>query len=307
MTNKCEINLKKSKIAAIIIIIVAIILSIIVNANQSKEIQRYHDNLKKEIVKCNENIDNIDKIDDYETYCDQIKKNENIKVDTLTSFSNILIFRLKFINPMAILLVLIPSLIEPIYILKNKYIINCNNRIGYKKFFIFFVKTAYKYVWILPLTGILIYIPTLFYSTLSPQYQLINGYTFWETNLIKYPFAFIALYSLNLLMYSITFVNMGLICSKKKPRYLLSIIFTYIIYVLIQLFFELIINDYILISIFHTEFGYIFNIMNMFIFSDQFGLTNLLIFSFIIMVLSFFGLYFSYRNKEKFIIDIEKN
>lgn len=307
MTNKCEINLKKSKIAAIIIIIVAIILSIIVNANQSKEIQRYHDNLKKEIVKCNENIDNIDKIDDYETYCDQIKKNENLKVDTLTSFSNILIFRLKFINPMAILLVLIPSLIEPIYILKNKYIINCNNRIGYKKFFISFVKTAYKYVWILPLTGILIYIPTLFYSTLSPQYQLINGYTFWETNLIKYPFAFIALYSLNLLMYSITFVNMGLICSKKKPRYLLSIIFTYIIYVLIQLFFELIINDYILISIFHTEFGYIFNIMNMFIFSDQFGLTNLLIFSFIIMVISFFGLYFSYRNKEKFIIDIEKN
>lgn len=78
-------------------------------------------------------------------------------------------------------------------------------------------------------------------------------------------------------------------------------------YILIQLFFELVINNYFLISIFHSEIGYLFNIMNMFIFSDQFGLLYLLLFSFVILVISFICLYFSYKDKEKLVISIEKN
>lgn len=214
---------------------------------------------------------------------------------------------MKFLNPIAILLVLIPSLIEPIYILKNKFLINSNNRIEYKYFLKLLLKRAYKYIWILPLIGVILYVPTMFYSSLNPEYQVINGFTFWETNLIQKPLIFMILYSLNLLMYSIIFVNIGLISIKKSQKYIASLIYTYIVYILIQLFFELVINNYFLISIFHSEIGYLFNIMNMFIFSDQFGLLYLLLFSFVILVISFICLYFSYKDKEKLVISIEKN
>lgn len=147
----------------------------------------------------------------------------------------------------------------------------------------------------------------MFYSSLNPEYQVINGFTFWETNLIQKPLIFMILYSLNLLMYSIIFVNIGLISIKKSQKYIASLIYTYIVYILIQLFFELVINNYFLISIFHSEIGYLFNIMNMFIFSDQFGLLYLLLFSFVILVISFICLYFSYKDKEKLVISIEKN
>lgn len=295
---------KKSKVAVIIILITAALLSIISNANLSKSIHSFQDNLENEILKCS-NVNENDNMG-YDEYCSRVIANKNINVDTLTSFSNILIFQLKFLNPIAILLVLIPSLIEPIYILKNKYIINCNNRMEYKEFLKIYFKRAYKYVWILPLIGIIIYLPTLFYSSLSPQYQLINDFTYWETSLIEHPLVFMLMYCLNLLIYSFIFINMGLICIRKKPKYILSLILTYIIYVLIQLFFELVINNYIIISIFHSEVGYLFNIMNMFIFSDQFGLFNLFLFSVFILIISFICLYYSYRNKEKLIVEAEK-
>ena len=281
---------KKSKIATIIIIIFAILVSIIANSNLSAGVKKYQRSLQNEIIKCSNNDINVD---DYEEYCQKILKNNNVKVDTLTSFSNILIFQVKFLNPIAILLVLIPSLIEPIYILKNKFLINSNNRIEYKYF--------------LKLVGVILYVPTMFYSSLNPEYQVINGFTFWETNLIQKPLIFMILYSLNLLMYSIIFVNIGLISIKKSQKYIASLIYTYIVYILIQLFFELVINNYFLISIFHSEIGYLFNIMNMFIFSDQFGLLYLLLFSFVILVISFICLYFSYKDKEKLVISIEKN
>ncbi len=296
---------KKSMVAVMIIIITATLLSIVVNANLSKSVTNFQKNLEEERIKCKNNIDS--NVEGFEEYCKKINDYEDVKIDTLTSFANILIFQVKLLNPIAILLVLIPSLIEPIYILKNKFYINCNNRMEYKDFLKIFFKKAYKYIWILPLIGLIIYIPTLFYSSLSPEYQLINGYTYWETSLIKYPMLFIILYLLNLLMYSIFFVNFGLICIRKKPRYLFSLIFIYILYVLIQLFFELIVNNYILIMIFHSEIGYLFNIMNMFIFSDQFGIANLLLFSFSIMLISFICLYYSYKDKEKLIINLENN
>ena len=295
---------KKSKIATIIIIIFAILVSIIANSNLSDGVKKYQRSLQNEIIKCSNNDINVD---DYEEYCQKILKNNNVKVDTLTSFSNILIFQVKFLNPIAILLVLIPSLIEPIYILKNKFLINSNNRIEYKYFLKLLLKRAYKYIWILPLIGVILYVPTMFYSSLNPEYQVINGFTFWETNLIQKPLIFMILYSLNLLMYSIIFVNIGLISIKKSQKYIASLIYTYIVYILIKLFFELVINNYFLISIFHSEIGYLFNIMNMFIFSDQFGLLYLLLFSFVILVISFICLYFSYKDKEKLVISIEKN
>ena len=133
---------KKSKIATIIIIIFAILVSIIANSNLSDGVKKYQRSLQNEIIKCSNNDINVD---DYEEYCQKILKNNNVKVDTLTSFSNILIFQVK-LNPIAILLVLIPSLIEPIYILKNKFLINSNNRIEYKYFLKLLLKRVLQFL-----------------------------------------------------------------------------------------------------------------------------------------------------------------
>ena len=67
---------KKSKIATIIIIIFAILVSIIANSNLSDGVKKYQRSLQNEIIKCSNNDINVD---DYEEYCQKILKNNNDK------------------------------------------------------------------------------------------------------------------------------------------------------------------------------------------------------------------------------------
>ncbi|NLC47996.1 MAG: hypothetical protein GX758_01370 [Tenericutes bacterium] len=289
----------------ILILFFTVLLSFIVNINLSSNIEKMYNNKMTELEKCLKN--NINVTVDYKHYCEYLEQSKEIKVDFYTSFANLLIFDIKFLNPIAILFIIIPSLIIPSRILKNKYLLNANNRMNYNDFKRHFFKEAYKFFWILPIIALIIIVPITFYSTFDLAYSTEFGFTYWSSPIVNKPLLFIILYLLNLSIYSIIFVNLGLIVLRKNHNYIISIILTYIFYIIIELFFELIINLYILVPIFNTEFGYILNIMNLFLFSDQFGILNLFIFDIVCLAISSFCVYISYKNKEKLIIECEKN
>ena len=108
-------------------------------------------------------------------------------------------------------------------------------------------------------------------------------------------------------MYSFIFGTIILFILSKNQRYILAILYSFITYVGIELFFEVVVNSLLFQLLLKSDIGYVFNIMNLFTFSDMNGIITLMIFTFIMFMLSFIAVYFTYRNKEKLIIDCEKN
>ena len=60
-------------------------------------------------------------------------------------------------------------------------------------------------------------------------------------------------------------------------------------------------------SLLKTDFGYIFNIMNLFRLNDYHNMIFPIIIPFILMIISCFIVNFMYNDKEKLIYDIERN
>lgn len=242
-----------------------------------------------------------------EEFCTEVLESQHDQIDFYTMMTDMLIFGIRFINPIAFLLLIFPTLVNICKILKRKYIINALTRQSYKDFLNDFFKVAYKYIWLLPLIAIVIFIVCIANTTFDISFSLKYENAMWYTETIENRFLFIMGYLFNILIYSFSFINLALIVARKHHNVVSAVILSVLSYVGIELFFELVINNLIFVKIFHSELGYLFNIMNVFTFSDQFGTAVLLLFSISMFLLSCFGVYLAYRNKEKLVIDCEKN
>lgn len=121
------------------------------------------------------------------------------------------------------------------------------------------------------------------------------------------PILFIVGYILNITLYSFSFINISLIVARKHHNIIAAVIVSILSYIGIQLFLEVVVNALICQKLLHKSIGHLFNIMNLYTYSDQFGILALLVFSILVFVVTCLGVIFSYKNKEKLIIDCEKN
>ena len=120
-------------------------------------------------------------------------------------------------------------------------------------------------------------------------------------------YLFITLYLINIFMYSCIYINLGLIVARYQNNYFLSLVLSYIILFGIELFLELFSTTKVCNVIFGDYCGGPFlNIMNSFTFSDTFGTLPLMLFSFVMLVISFVGVFLAYRNQEKLVIKSER-
>lgn len=242
-----------------------------------------------------------------EHYLQTMEKEKNLKVDFFSMMTDILIFQLHFLNPVAFLLLIIPTLPVLCKLLKNRWILFCSTRESYNSFIKKFFKCAYRYIWLLPfIVAVLIFI-CMSYGTFDPSYGLYFGSIIWESNIIYHPILFILLYLLNITLYSSIFINLSLIVVRKCHHYIKAILLSYIMYLGLELFLEVVVNAIVLQGIFKTSIGHIFNVMNLFMFNDIYGVPALMLFTVCMWILSIIGVYFSYRNKESLILDCEKN
>ena len=233
--------------------------------------------------------------------------NQKIEVDFYSMMTDLLIYKLRFFNVLAFLMLVVPTLISLCHFMKNKYVVSFCSRDSYKSFLKMYFKEAYRYIWLLPVIAGFLILMCMINTTFDPSYAMKYGSSMWKTGIIYHPILFIILYLTNMFLYSCFFVNFALIIVRKHHNYIKAIILSFITYIGLELFLEVVANALILQTVFHTDIGQIFNIMNLFTFSDSFGIPLLMGFTFFMLILSIIGVYFSYRNKEKLIIDCEKN
>ncbi len=229
------------------------------------------------------------------------------KTDFYVMFTNMIIYLGNIIDPFSFLFIAIPTLIGICKFLKRKYIINTTTRESYRDFLIHFFKKAYRYVWVLPFFALLMIGISILSTTFDHSYSLSHSnYTLWQLSTIQNRYLFIIGYVSNIILYSCFFINLCLIVVRKYHNTFVAIIISFLSYIGIELFFEIVVKTFISL-VFHNDIGNVLNIMNMWNYSDAWGLFPLLTFSITMCLLSFIGVYFAYRDKEKFIIACEKN
>ena len=249
--------------------------------------------------------------DNLNNYCQNvISYYDNTKISTpdiYTGIYEVLMYHLRNLNPIYFLIISIPTLYNVCRILKNKYIINFNTRDSFKKYKRCFFKEAYKYWWFIPLLFIIVFIYGRTMFPYTYEFSVYNGNLGWTTtNLIYHPNIFFILFFIYILAHSFIFLNICLLVARKVHKFFPAIILSYITYCGIELFLEVVLSPLVNL-IFRTDIGHTFKIMTPFTFSIYLGEVSMMIFIIVILILSSLAVYLSYNNKEKLVIDCEKN
>lgn len=127
---------KKLKENCLIILIFFIVACVIYSAVNDFNVNMKKNKFRQEqmISECQNNI-NSSTDEKYIKYCNQLlEKKQELKIDFFSMLSDILVFKLRFLNATSFILLIVPTLINVCKILKNKYIYNFSTRGNYKEF-----------------------------------------------------------------------------------------------------------------------------------------------------------------------------
>ena len=288
----------------ILIIVIIVIVSIIFLNGGYKSLQEYKEyvNADQQLVKeCEKEGTN------QKEWCEEAIKNKDVELDFYTVFADALTWQVQYIGYVAFLIVVIPTMIKVCKKLKYKQIINSNSRESYHSFLKKLLKTAYQYIWVLALLSLIMMIPIMMNTSLNPEYAIIKSHGMWQSNIIYHPVLFVIAYLINITLYSMIFVHIALLVARKQQKTIPCIIISYVLYLAIEIFLETVVKVIIFQRIFHSEFGMIFNIINVFGMNDLYGVGTLLLVNLCMVLISFALVYLAYKNKEKFVIQCEKN
>lgn len=288
----------------ILIILIIVIVSIIFLNGGYKSLQEYkgYVNAEQQLIKeCEREKTN------QKDWCDEALKYKDIELDFYTVFADALVWQVQYIYYFAFLIVVIPTMIKVCKKLKYKQIINSNSRESYHSFLKKLLKTAYQYIWVLALLSLIMMIPIMMNTSLNPEYAIINSHGIWQSNIIYHPVLFVISYLINVTLYSMIFIHIALLVARKQQKTIPCILFSYVLYLAIEIFLETVVRVIIIKSIFNSEFGMILNIINVFGMNDLYGVGTLLLVNLCMVLISFALVYLAYKNKEKFVIQCEEN
>lgn len=240
-------------------------------------------------------------------YCDYYIRSFNEDEFNMTALNGydmfVFDFYRSYINELIIvLIIIIGSTYFITKYMRNRIIMNNINRKNYKSILkkIFF--SSWRYSLLVPMMLIIIFILTYIITGNGD-----NGYpylqnTMFENNILFY-FIIVLIQSFIL---SLIHTNISLIISRKEHNHIISIIKSFVCIIGISLLVE-IINNNIIYGLFNVSIGIDFNILNMYNIFDEENVSYNMMWNMIFLIISSIILFISYRNKEKLIIDSEKN
>lgn len=204
------------------------------------------------------------------------------------------------------LFISLPVLYEICKIFKNKHLLYDLTRENYNTFKNKIIKKSYIKSMILPLSILIIQIIILIYCngfTTSIYFKdgimidnIINPYLYFFTIIIR------------LIIISIIYTNIALIVVRKKHDFYIASILSYLLFIGIELMLEFLIGVILLDNVFKMNSMELYiNIVNVFYLNLGKGYMVLYLPLIIVLIITSIILYFEYRNKEKLIIDCEKN
>ena len=275
----------------------------------SKTLDQFHQSQKRQdymALQCESDLNDKEHeySNDYIEYCNRMMSYKNNKYSFYNYFSDMLVDKCGFLNYLGFLIVVVPALYYVCRLLKNGYIVNYLTRKNYLSFLKCLFGKAYRFVWILPLIAIIMICISLKYGVIQNN---TNTLTLWMSDITNNIYLFIILYLINIFMYSCMFINLGLIVARYQNNYFLSLVLSYVIFFGLELFLELFSASGVC-NVFFKDYcgGSFFNIMDAFTFNDAYGVSSVMLFSFVMLVISFVGVFLAYRNQEKLVIKSER-
>ena len=293
-------NKNKYFILVFIVIIGMIIFSFI---DYDKFVKNYKNAIENTISECK-----INTIPERQEYCDNILK-ENINPKPGFYYNYFEIYsRLDFLEYGLFFIVTIPIIYFITKTFKNRHIIYELTRETYKKFKTNLFKKAYLYSLILPLIILIILVATIIYSgglTLNPYYdQEMNDIVVKATN----PYFYVTTIVLRALILGIIYANIALIVSRNNHNFYIAVILSYLASVGTEIILEGVIGRLIFYEIFKIDSMMIYiNIVNILSLNLEKGYLCIYLPLILILVVSTFIAKLMYKNKEKLIIDCDKN
>lgn len=274
------------------------------SVNEFQQIDKRKENIA---LKCETDLsdENNSYSDNYIKYCENILSYKDDKFSFYNYLSDMAIEKCGLVvGYLGLLVVLVPALYYVCRLLKNGYIVNYLTRKNYLSFLKCLFGKAYRFVWILPLIAIIMICVSLKYGVIQNN---TNTLTLWMSDITNNIYLFIILYLINIFMYSCMFINLGLIVARYQNNYFLSLVLSYVIFFGLELFLELFSVSGVC-NVFFKDYcgGSFFNIMDAFTFNDAYGVSSLMLFSFVMLVISFVGVFLAYRNQEKLVIKSER-
>lgn len=274
------------------------------SVNEFQQIDKKKENID---LKCETDLsdENNSYSDNYIKYCENILSYKDDKFSFYNYLSDMAIEKCGLVvGYLGLLVVLVPALYYVCRLLKNGYIVNYLTRKNYLSFLKCLFGKAYRFVWILPLIAIIMICVSLKYGVIQNN---TNTLTLWMSDITNNIYLFIILYLINIFMYSCMFINLGLIVARYQNNYFLSLVLSYVIFFGLELFLELFSASGVC-NVFFKDYcgGSFFNIMDAFTFNDAYGVSSVMLFSFVMLVISFVGVFLAYRNQEKLVIKSER-
>lgn len=306
----------KNNFLLLIFLVLALLVSgkILINNNKNVEIEKITvENLKQTCTEYRESLqyDSDETIEGFQN-CQEILsdnypiRNENFYVKFFTSYMDVIS---KF-NIVACLILFIMSIYGIVNVFKDKMALTLLQREKYSTFMKKILFKMYRYSWFWLLVMLIIFGVCMINSNFAPEIVIDMGMN-WGKDLMSNVPLFIVLYLLNILVFSVFYLNIALIVIRKQHNYFLAVIESFLIVIGIELFLEIVVQAIFFGKIIgNYDLGLVYNVMNMFSFNISeytHGLFSLFSFGIGCVILSYVVLYFSYRNKEKLIIDCEKN
>lgn len=292
-----------------VIVFIIVVFSYVFNGisksvNEFQQIDKKKENIA---LKCETDLsdENNSYSDNYIKYCENILSYKDDKFSFYNYLSDIAIEKCGLVvGYLGLLVVLVPALYYVCRLFKNGYIVNYLTRKNYLSFLKCLFGKAYRFVWILPLIAIIMICVSLKYGVIQNS---TNTLTLWMSDITNNIYLFIILYLINIFMYSCMFINLGLIVARYQNNYFLSLVLSYVIFFGLELFLELFSASGVC-NVFFKDYcgGSFFNIMDAFTFNDAYGVSSVMLFSFVMLVISFVGVFLAYRNQEKLVIKSER-
>lgn len=244
-----------------------------------------------------------------------------LNFDTITTFFYILcnseLSILNILGPICVIIASTKVIHNEIHsgMIKN-YLVREDYGKYIKKVFL----TSLKGCWILPAALLVLFIGCYMYTKsfdVSKSLPVFLGYAkdgtpmytgssvMVEFEFYNYPIRLMITFFVVLIIHSIFYTNIGLIVAKKNKNFIISVVVSLFTFIALDVFSEIILKI-IIIQIFGHKFGDIFNLMGIYVYSDFYDLNHLIIYSLIILFVSYLVLFLTYKDKERLINNSER-
>lgn len=291
----------KKNISINIILSFIFLISLLISFNNTKNnFEQERNNSQRTYNYCLENKD--------KDFCQKIINNYNKNdIPDAVTFYQIMITNQKsnWLNYTLTIIISITSTYTLCKMFKNKNVINIINRENYNKFKIKNLLKSYLSSLVIIIPIIIIWIIIL-KNTFNQNYNYAVNYfpIFWH---VKYNIYFYILISImSIILFLLTFTNISLIILRKNQNIALIAIESFLIFIGIDIIIEVLFG-WLLSNILFNGFNSKLNIVNILSLGYANNFKEMIMLPMILYVITLIILIFKYINKEKFIIDIEKN